>query len=104
MQGIKDSVEDVSAMFKRMANLKPQAATWSIFAETPTAEDSTVLVRQEVPDPLVEFTFGDPESVKGPGLSAQEPIPAPVQPVKPRTPRSRKAEISEDQLLLFKIA
>ncbi len=107
MQGIKDSVEDVSAMFKRMANLKPQAAAWSIFAETPTAEDSTVLVRQEVSDPLVEFTFGDPGSVKGPGLSAQEPIPAPIQPAKPRTEtkaRSRRSEISEDQLLLFKIA
>ncbi len=35
MLGIKDSVEDVSAMFKRMANLKPQAAAWSIFAEAP---------------------------------------------------------------------
>lgn len=57
MLGIKDSVEDVSAMFKRMANLKPQAAAWSIFAEAPTAQDETVLVKKAVNEPIVEFTL-----------------------------------------------
>lgn len=42
MLGIKDSVEDVSEMFKRMANLKPQTAAWSIFAESLTPVDNTV--------------------------------------------------------------
>ena len=31
MMGIKDSVEDLAATFKRMAMLKPQTAAWSIF-------------------------------------------------------------------------
>lgn len=56
MLGIKDSVEDVSAMFKRMANLKPQAAAWSIFAEAPTARE-TVLVKKAVNEPIVDSAF-----------------------------------------------
>lgn len=66
MLGIKDSVEDVSAMFKRMANLKPQAAAWSIFAEAPTAQDETVLVKKAVNEPIVEFTFGNPVPLQTP--------------------------------------
>ena len=108
MLGIKDSVEDVSTMFKRMANLKPQSAAWSIFAEAPTAQDETVLVKKTANEPIVEFTFGNP-------VPAQTPKPAITStPVSASTPKaavnppakrkSAKAVISEDQTLLFKIA
>ena len=48
MLGIKDSVEDVSAMFNawQISNLRPPQ--WSIFAEAPTAQDETVLVKKAV--------------------------------------------------------
>ena len=102
------SVEDVSTMFKRMANLKPQSAAWSIFAEAPTAQDETVLVKKTANEPIVEFTFGNP-------VPAQTPKPAITStPVSASTPKaavnppakrkSAKAVISEDQTLLFKIA
>ena len=108
MLGIKDSVEDVSAMFKRMANLKPQAAAWSIFAEAPTAQDETVLVRKAVNEPIVEFTFGNPVPLQTPkpvitATSVSTPMPkAAVKP--PAKRKSAKAVISEDQIPLFKIA
>lgn len=108
MLGIKDSVEDVSAMFKRMANLKPQAAAWSIFAEAPTAQDETVLVKKAVNEPIVEFTFGNPVPLQTPKpVIAATPVstPMPKAAVKPHAKRkSAKAVISEDQIPLFKIA
>ena len=107
MLGIKDSVEDVSSMFRRMASLKPQAAAWSIFAETPTARDNTVLKQAATAEPLVEFTFGEPPAPQK--AKPASPAPFPLPPVQRNTPasakrRSRTAQISEDQILLFKIA
>ena len=108
MLGIKDSVEDVSTMFKRMANLKPQSAAWSIFAEAPTAQDETVLVKKAVNEPIVEFTFGNPVPLQTPKpVIAATPVstPMPKAAVKPHAKRkSAKAVISEDQIPLFKIA
>lgn len=106
MLGIKDSVEDVSEMFKRMANLKPQTATWSIFAESLTPVDNTVLEEKMVNEPLVEFTFGEPAPIQKQSPSrTSTPLPYPVTAAKPaarhKTPKSK---ISEDQILLFKIA
>ena len=94
-------------MWLAMASLKPQTAAWSIFAETPTARDDTVLKQTPVSEPLVEFTFGE-SSVSQPA----EPEPAtpfPFPAVQRSAPppakhRSRTAQISEDQILLFKIA
>lgn len=108
MLGIKDSVEDVSAMFKRMASLKPQAAAWSIFAEAPTATDNTILVESKADEPLVEFTFGEPVPVPLPKIAAPQkphPVFTPVSASQSHTkPKARKSKISEDQILLFKIA
>lgn len=106
MLGIKDSVEDVSEMFKRMANLKPQTAAWSIFAESLTPVDNTVLEEKTVNEPLVEFTFGEPAPIQKQSPSrTSTPLPYPVTAAKPaarhKTPKSK---ISEDQILLFKIA
>lgn len=103
MLGIKDSVEDVSAMFKRMASLKPQTAAWSIFAETPTSQDNTAWLEEKTSEPLVEFTFGMPAPVNTP--TAVQPVFAPAPAVKDRAKtKNRKSTISEDQILLFKIA
>lgn len=106
MLGIKDSVEDVSEMFKRMANLKPQTAAWSIFVESLTPVDNTVLEEKMVNEPLVEFTFGEPAPIQKQSPSrTSTPLPYPVTAAKPvarhKTPKSK---ISEDQILLFKIA
>ena len=108
MLGIKDSVEDVSAMFKRMALLKPQASAWSIFSEKPQKKDESMLSVHTGAKPAVEFTFETP-------IPASEPIAAsifdaPAQNAaakeKPKAARRKKtaAENSEDQFLLFKIA
>lgn len=108
MMGIKDSVEDVSAMFKRMANLKPQTAAWSIFAEAPTAVDTTVLAQKQVNEPLVEFTFGTPAPAHTAKLTSPGPSAVPsIVPARTRgrtKTKARRSEISEDQILLFKIA
>lgn len=108
MLGIKDSVEDVSAMFKRMANLKPQAAAWSIFAETPKAQDDTMLAVQHSDELLVEFTFGAPTPVTTPAaaeVSSFHPAFVPAAASQNRIKaKNRKSTISEDQILLFKIA
>lgn len=107
MLGIKDSVEDVSSMFRRMASLKPQAAAWSIFAETPTARDNTVLKQATTAEPLVEFTFGEPPVPQEAKPVPPAPFPLPsVQRNVPTTAkrRPRTSQISEDQILLFKIA
>lgn len=108
MLGIKDSVEDVSAMFKRMASLKPQTAAWSIFAEAPTAADNTRLVEQTISEPAVEFTFGEPLPLQAPTQSTVRTHP-PVLSLaaagkSPAKPKPAKSKVSEDQILLFKIA
>lgn len=104
MLGIKDSVEDVSAMFKRMASLKPQTAAWSIFAESLTPRDNTVLTDMRDSDPLVEFTFGAPVPVQAPKLAAA-PLPAlNPRPTGAQRNKTKKSVFSEDQILLFKIA
>ena len=107
MLGIKDSVEDVSSMFRRMASLKPQAAAWSIFTETPAARDNTVLKQVAASEPLVEFTFGEPSAQQESKPAPSAPFPMP--PVQRNTPaaakrRPRTHQINEDQILLFKIA
>ena len=106
MLGIKDNVEDVSSMFKRMALLKPQVSAWSIFSEKPQEQETTPLLTSGTAEPAVEFTFGTPIST-----AAADPIPKPellVQRIteKPKAAARKKkeAEIGEDQLLLFKIA
>jgi len=108
MLGIKDSVEDVSAMFRRMANLKPQTAAWSIFAEAPTAQDETVLVKKAVSEPIVEFTFGEPAPIQSPRLAVAAALVSSAIPVAAAKPVSKrkaaKAMNSEDQIPLFKIA
>jgi hypothetical protein len=101
MMGIKDSVEDLAATFKRMALLKPQAASWSIFAETPKPKDNTVLSVPSAQEPAVEFTFGIPPEQKAPPLS---PASQPLSAVKHSVKKSKRTEICEDQILLFKIA
>ena len=109
MLGIKDSVEDVSEMFKRMANLKPQLSAWSIFAETPTAHDQTDLSNQQIHEPLVEFTFEVPQPVHMPRaaktlseVGCADTPQLSVQRYKRKKPG--KSQISEDQIMLFKIA
>ena len=105
MLGIKDSVEDVSSMFKRMANLKPQTAAWSIFAETPKARDDTVLVQKPITEPLVEFTFGEPATL--PAAAAEAPplvLSPPSESANRAGVRSRKPHRDEEQIMLFKIA
>ncbi|CUP97215.1 Uncharacterised protein [uncultured Flavonifractor sp.] len=102
MLGIKDSVEDVSAMFKRMASLKPQTAAWSIFAETPTNQDDTELLEKNTSEPLVEFTFDTPVNVPAAALHPAF-VPATAAQSRAKT-KPQKSTISEDQILLFKIA
>ena len=107
MLGIKDNVEDVSSMFKRMALLKPQVSAWSIFSEQPQERGETPVLSGGTAEPAVEFTFGSPAAVP-----AVNPVPRPepfISPVihKPKAAVRKKktaAEISEDQLLLFNIA
>ena len=57
-------------------------------------------------EPLVEFTFGEPAQIQKQSPSrTSDPLPYPVTAAKPaarhKTPKSK---ISEDQILLFKIA
>ena len=109
MLGIKDSVEDLAATFKRMALLKPQQAEWSIFSDTLTARDHTKLVERTPDQPVVEFAFENhaeaPSTASNPWVDT---IPENGPPtvfkatVNPR--KSKKFEISEDQIMLFKIA
>ena len=107
MLGIKDNVEDVSSMFKRMALLKPQVSAWSIFSEQPQERGETPVLSGGTAEPAVEFTFGSPAAVP-----AVNPVPGPepfISPVinKPKAAVRKKktaVEISEDQLLLFNIA
>ena len=107
MLGIKDSVEDVSSMFRRIASLKHQTAAWSIFAEKPTARDETVLKQTPVSEPLVEFTFGESAVSRPAEPEPATPFPFPAvqrSAPPPAKRRSRTTQISEDQILLFKIA
>ena len=101
--GIKDTVEDVSAMFKRMALLKPQASAWSIFSENTPSQDDTPLVSSAAAEPALEFTFGAPASNPA-AIFPPEPIVAKPAKAKPAARKGKTAEISEDQSLLFKIA
>ena len=57
MLGIKDSVEDVSSSFKKMAFLKPKTQTWEavVFTDEPTELPATATAPQ-----LVEFSFAQP--------------------------------------------
>ena len=101
--GIKDTVEDVSAMFKRMALLKPQASAWSMFSEHTQPRDNAPLLENIVAEPALEFTFGAPASSPVPIIES-EPIAAKPAKAKPAARKGKTAEISEDQFLLFKIA
>lgn len=104
MLGIKDSVEDVSAMFKRMALLKPQASAWSIFSEKPQAKGETVMLESVEAEPAVEFTFEMSvpvaASVSAPALQ----LAAAKKTSKAAQRKKNAVENSEEQLLLFKIA
>ena len=107
MLGIKDNVEDVSSIFKRMALLKPQVSAWSIFSEKPQEREETPLLASGTAEPAVEFTFGTPISAVAAGLTPKpELLISPVTNKPKATARKNKAaaEINEDQLLLFKIA
>ena len=101
--GIKDTVEDVSAMFKRMALLKPQASAWSMFSENTPSQDDTPLVSSAAAEPALEFTFGAPASSPA-SIIESEPIAAKPAKAKPAAWKGKAPEISEDQFLLFKIA
>lgn len=101
--GIKDTVEDVSAMFKRMALLKPQTSAWSIFSEHTQPQDNTPLLENASTEPALEFTFGAPASGPAP-IFQPESIAAKPAKAKPAARKGKAAEISEDQFLPFKIA
>ena len=101
MMGIKDSVEDLAATFKRMAMLKPQEAAWSIFSDEVRKKESTVLRRSS--PPILEFTFGaEPRPVPRTALPSQN-FPVFFETEKAERKR-KKGEVDEDQLLLFQIA
>ena len=101
--GIKDTVEDVSAMFKRMALLKPQTSAWSIFSEHTQPQDNTPLLDGGAAEPALEFTFGAPASSPA-AIFQPESITVKPTKTKPAARKGKTAEISEDQFLLFKIA
>ena len=100
MLGIKDSVEDLSAMFKRMALLKEQEASWSIFSEEIRERDESVLGYSN--PTLLEFTFpADPETE----LPSQQDRDIILLDLAANTGRShKKSGVDEEQLLLFQIA
>ena len=106
MLGIKDTVEDVSAMFKRMALLKPQASAWSIFSEGGQPQDVAPLADSASVEPALEFTFGVPSAatVLPPVLSAKASAAPVAVKFKAASRKGKGQEICEDQLLLFKIA
>lgn len=101
-------MEDVSAMFKRMALLKPQASAWSIFSDKPQKKDESMLSVHTAVKPAVEFTFEAPAPASAPITASifDVPVQNTAENEKTKTTRRRKraAENSEDQLLLFKIA
>lgn len=103
MLGIKDTVEDVSSMFKRMALLKPQVSAWSIFSEQTQPQDSTPLLDSGAAEPALEFTFGAPAPGPAPVFNP-DPIAAVPAKTKPTARKGKTPEISEDQFMLFKIA
>lgn len=71
MLGIKDSVDDVSSAFKRMAFIKPQKLEDSIviFVDTPVSVKST----PNTAIPSVEFTFGGEKLITLPKPKAYIP-------------------------------
>ena len=82
MLGIKDSVEDVSSSFKKMAFLKPKTQTWEavVFTDEPAESPVTAAAPQ-----LVEFSF------KQPGITT---------PPQAASPQKRVAEVRH-QITLF---
>ena len=91
--GIKDSVEDVSAMFKRMAPLKPQASAWSIFSEQPQERGETSVLSGGTAEPAVKFTFGSSAAVP-----AVNPVPRPEPFISPVINKPAAGKISEQVL------
>ena len=87
MLGIRDSVEDVSSAFKKMAFLKPKKQTWEVivFADEPAALETAMRVTASAPQ-FVEFSFAMP-------ITEEVPQPAAV----------RKSHVTEvaDQISLF---
>lgn len=101
MMGIKDSVEDLAATFKRMAMLKPQTAAWSIFSDEVRKTDSAVLGRSS--PSILEFTFGTEERTVPQAAVLPQDSPVFFETAKAEHKR-KKGEVDEDQLLLFQIA
>ena len=101
MMGIKDSVEDLAATFKRMAMLKPQEAAWSIFSDEVRKTDSAVLGRSS--PSILEFTFGTEERTVPQAAVLPQDSPVFFETAKAEHKR-KKGEVDEDQLLLFQIA
>ena len=101
MMGIKDSVEDLAATFKRMAMLKPQTAAWSIFSDEVRKTDSAVLGRSS--PSILEFTFGTEERTVPQAAVLPQDSPVFFESAKAEHKR-KKGEVDEDQLLLFQIA
>lgn len=97
MLGIKDSVEDVSAAFKRMAVLHPrtEAVALPVFADGPVAVESRAPGARAKPHiALVEFTFPAPSGAPAPEV--WNPFAA--------SPPSAAFMGDDDQLTLFEIA
>jgi len=82
MLGIRDSVEDVSSSFKKMAFLKPKTQTWEavVFTDEPTESLAAATAPQ-----LVEFSFTQP------GITT---------PPQAASPKKRVAEVKH-QITLF---
>jgi superfamily II DNA or RNA helicase/rubredoxin len=90
MLGIRDSVEDVSSAFRRMAFTKqtPRAAQYTVsFSDTPVE----IVTALNAP-PLVEFTFAPETAARTAGITV-------FPPAKP----NRRAAALENQLTLFEL-
>jgi hypothetical protein len=93
MLGIKDSVEDVSAAFKRMSFAKRKENPLN----TPIFTDKPVEIRPAVNDTptLVEFTFIAPAVI--PKVTSV-PVPADIFQIVPRSNKRMKPAVDENQL------
>ena len=104
MLGIKDSVEDVSAAFKRMAVLHPRAeiVTLPVFTEAPVAiERRAPGTRPEPHFELVEFTMPVPAAAPTPTPEIWNPFEAVnVLP----TRKKHGSGVDLDQITLFELA
>ena len=92
MQGIRDSVEDLAATFRRMAIRRPCSAAEDLFPAVLTARDETPLRVEQPQSPLVEFSYVVPP-----------PQPS-IQLLPPPAVRSKLAPRQAEQLYLFQIA